>query len=228
MGLGGLTRALASVLGNSTFDDLKTPFSCTAVDVKTCKEVILCQGRLVESLLASAAVPGVFPAREIGDDLLIDGGVVDPVPVGLARRLAPTLPVVAVVLSPPPEAWSEHSTGFQIPTTTPIPGPIIEQLARMRLGQAFSLFVQSVDISGRVLTELRLQIDQPEVIIRPDVADYSILGPVDPSELVTLGKIAGDDAISEIRKAASWSGRFFRRFRSSPPPLSIHVERCMP
>lgn len=217
LGFAGLTKTLIDALGDSNFEDLHIPFACTAVDTRTCSEVILHKGLVIESILASSAVPGIFPPREMGDALLIDGGILDPVPVNLARSLAPGLPVVAVALNPPQEAWSDQPAGFQIHINTPIPSPIIDQLSRMRIGQAFSLFVQSVDISGRMLTELHLQVDQPDVVIRPDTSRYGILDQINPEEIIEIGRVACDQAIPEIRKASSWSGRFIRRLRHVKP-----------
>jgi NTE family protein len=226
MGLAGLTKILIEVLGDCTFDDLNIPFACTAVDTRTAKEVILHEGLVIESLLSSVAVPGVFPPRQMGDALLIDGGVLDPVPVGLARTLAPSLPIVAVVLNSPPEAWADQPKGFQWPNNTQIPNPIIEQLSKFRIGQALDIFLQSVDITDRMLAELRLQIDHPDVIIRPDVSKYGMLDRVNPADLVRIGKTAGDQSIAEINKVGSWSWQFLRRFRKVQS--SFHIERSMP
>ncbi len=116
MGMAGVIHALTPVLDECTFADLKIPFACTAVDIRTAQEVVLHQGQVLEAVLASSAVPGVFPPQLVADCQLVDGGVLDPVPVDLARWLAPDLPVVAVVLSPEPQTWASLP-GFQISTT---------------------------------------------------------------------------------------------------------------
>ena len=149
LGLSGMTQTLIGVLGDRRFEDLKIPFACTAVDIKTAQEVILSQGRVVDSLLATIAVPGVFPPKMVGEISLMDGGVMDPVPVALARWLTPSLPVVAVVLSPVPEGWKHMPSLAKsiLPATTPIPLPILEQFSRMRLAQAFDVFMRSFDVT---------------------------------------------------------------------------------
>ena len=79
------TRLLEEQIGDSTFADLKLPCVLTAVDLKSGKEVLLSQGRLVDAMLATIAMPGVFPARYIDGLELVDGGTLDPVPVVPAR-----------------------------------------------------------------------------------------------------------------------------------------------
>jgi NTE family protein len=217
MGMAGVIHTMTGVLDECTFADLKIPFACTAVDIKTAQEVILFRGQVLEAVLASSAVPGVFPPQHMDHHQLVDGGVLDPVPVNLARWLAPDLPVVAVVLSPEPETWASLP-GFQFPRPRSIPMSIVDHVSRLRLAQAFHIFVDSVDISARMLTELRLQVDRPEVVIRPDVSRFGFLDNVDPDVMVTLGEEAAKKCIPEIRRMLSWPQRLARRFRRSELP----------
>jgi len=220
LGLQGLTKALIENLGDRHFTDLLIPFACTAVDLHCDQEVILSQGIVVDAVQATIAVPGIFPPKQIGDSLLIDGGVLDPVPVALARWLAPTLPIVAVCLSPIPEGWS-HIPSFHVPASSPIPAPIIEQFAHFRIGQAFQIFIRSMEATSRMLAELRLQVDHPDVIIRPDVYQYGLLDNVNPEELIRAGEKAAEQSLPEIVKASSWSNQISRRFRRSSLPGKI-------
>jgi NTE family protein len=69
------------------FEDLTTPFAVTAVDLTTRAEVVLDRGLLWQAGLASVALPGIFPPVVVGEHILIDAGILDPVPVGLARKM---------------------------------------------------------------------------------------------------------------------------------------------
>ncbi len=214
LGYAGLAEALVEVLGESTFTDLKIPFACTAVDLRTCQEVYLNDGCVVDAVLATIAIPGVFPPKIRGAAELIDGAVLDPVPVRLARSIAPRLPVIAVVLNPPEEVWHDDPQFNSIPPMPlPIPAPIVEGFARMRIGQSLRIFLHSIDITARMLTELRLKADQPDVIIRPDVAQYGMLDMVDPKKLVEAGYQAAEHTIPKVRKALSWPERTLRILR---------------
>jgi NTE family protein len=218
LGLQGLNQILLDEIGNRTFEQLRIPFACTAVDLRSSQEVILAQGSLLEAVLATVAVPGIFPPRQIGEYLLVDGSVLDPVPVALARWLAPTLPIIAVCLHPAPEKWAHIPSQFSFPENAPIPRPLLEQFAKMRFGQAFQIFVNSIDTSARMLTELRLQQEHPDIIIRPDVVKYGMLDRVNLAELVQLGEEATLQALPEIRQALSWSNQLSRFFRRADLP----------
>jgi len=207
LGLAGVRTLLRYYLGDMTFDQLKIPFAVTAVNLETAKEVIIRSGRVADAVLATIAVPGVFPPAEWQGQVLIDGGVLDPVPVRLARQLAPGLPVVAVVLSPPLEHW-ENAPVPRLLNSLPF---LSTYLARLRIAQAFNIFVRSIDIAGARLTELRLQADQPDVIIRPAVPHVGLLDRVDIHEVALLGEAATLAALPELRRAASWRGWLGRR-----------------
>lgn len=220
MGLAGLAQIFLDLMGDRRFDELDIPFACTAVDIKTGQEVILSQGRVIDALLATVAVPGIFPPRLIGDAELIDGGIADPVPVALARWLAPKLPVVAVSLSPVPESWRHlsSSTRSLIPPHSPIPAPLLEQVSRLRIAQAFSVFTRSMDITQLMLGELRLQIEKPDAIIRPDVHEFGILEDVEPAILVERGEQAAEQALPAIKDSLGWQKNVRRRMRRVQPP----------
>jgi NTE family protein len=96
LGLQGIYATLRELIGDRDFSDLKIPFACTAVDLNTCNEIVIENGKVLDAIMATIAVPGVFPFKQIGELKLVDGGVLDPVPVNVARHLAPRLPVVAV------------------------------------------------------------------------------------------------------------------------------------
>jgi NTE family protein len=220
LGIQGLTQQLGDALGERTFEDLRIPFACTAVDVNTSQEFILTKGRVMDAVLATIAVPGVFPPKPIGNTLMVDGGVMDPVPVSVARWLAPNLPVVAVCLSPIPEGWTEMSA-FPIPPTSPIPTPLLETIAKIRIAQAFNTFIRAMDITSHTLSELKLEQDKPEVLIRPDLKNMGMLDEINPIELIYKGDIATLNAIPSIHQAFSWRNQVGRYFRKVEQPGSM-------
>jgi NTE family protein len=215
LGYAGLADTLIEVLGEMQFSELKIPFACTAVDIRTTQEIYLSQGRVLDAVLASIAIPGIFPSKISGEMELVDGGILDPVPVGLARCLNPRLPVVAVALNPDRKNWHTiPQLNFIPPASLPIPAPILEGFARMRIGQSLRLFLHSMDITARMLTEMRLEVDRPEVIVRPDVNAYGMLDVVDPKVLIAAGLRATEKAVPEIRKSLSWTNSIMRVLRS--------------
>lgn len=213
LGLGGATKWLDEVFGTTTFDDLKLPCAVTAVDLKSAREVILTEGLVSDAILATIALPGIFPPRRIQEWELVDGGTLDPVPVSVARSLAPGLPVVAVVLSAP---VGEPARTIEM-TLPYLPGAIARRISRLRPAQAFDIFLQAVDIGNRLMTELRLEVDDPEIIIRPAVTHIQLLDKVDTSEVARLGEQAVESLLPELRRVTAWPARLARSIGKRPP-----------
>ncbi|MCU1463218.1 MAG: Patatin [Acidimicrobiales bacterium] len=86
----GLRRLIDRAIPFEQFEDAPVPFQVVATSLRTGREQWFARGRIVEPILASAALPGVFPPVEIDGELFIDGGVVDNVPMTRAATLGAT------------------------------------------------------------------------------------------------------------------------------------------
>ena len=207
LGLAGATKWLNEIIGERTFGDLKIPCALTAADLNSGRAIILSDGPLVDAVLATIAIPGIFPARHIGDLELVDGGTLNPIPVAQARSFLPKLPVVAVVLTKtignPAQTWN-------IPLPNYIPRNLIERLSRMRYTRALDVFLRSLDMVTRAVTEYRLEVDKPDIIIRPQVTDIDILERVDVHEVVRMGEEAAEAILPELKKLFAWQNRLRR------------------
>ena len=93
-GPAGLRRLLHAHLGDRVIEDAPLPLHIVASDLATGDEVLLSAGPVVESVLASAAIPGVFPPVDVGGRLLVDGGVANNTPISSAARLGATRIIV--------------------------------------------------------------------------------------------------------------------------------------
>ncbi len=82
-----LAERLQGTLGKTRFEDLPVHFAAIATEIGTGHEIWLTRGRLAEALHASYALPGIFSPVKIGDRWLMDGALVNPVPVSAARAL---------------------------------------------------------------------------------------------------------------------------------------------
>jgi len=224
MGLGGMYDLLDRTLGASTFADLKIPFACTAVDSTSGREVILNSGSLVDALQATSAIPGIFPSKTIGSITLVDGGVLDPVPVALARWLNSSIPTVAVVLSPERENWAS-STHTEIPPYAPIPPFILQQINQLRWGKAMQVFMNSMDMMTQTIADLRLKIDRPDIIIRPALDQYSIFEMADANELAKRGEEIVKTSTDAIEKSYSIIAKINRFLTLSSCP-GIKISEC--
>ncbi len=208
LGLAGATKFMDEVFGKMTFDDLRLPCALTGVDLKSAREVILTEGPLKDAILATIALPGIFPPRRIQDWELIDGGTLNPVPVSLARMFAPKLPAVASVLTVP---IGDPARTLEM-TLPGVPAPLARRITRLRPAQAFDIFLNAVDIGNRQITELRLEVDHPDVILRPKVNHIRLLDKVDVSAVAKLGEQAVEAALPDLRRVTSWPARLARRF----------------
>ena len=82
-------------IGDVRIETLPMRFAAIATEIGTGHEIWLTRGRLADALRASYALPGIFPAVQVGDRWLMDGALVNPVPVSAARALGARV-VIAV------------------------------------------------------------------------------------------------------------------------------------
>jgi predicted acylesterase/phospholipase RssA len=99
----GIRSQLRKVAGNRQIQDLQIPLAIVAADVERHAEVVIRRGLLWQAVLASASIPGIYAAQKIGEYTLVDGGVVNPVPVSVAAQMGADV-VLAVRLITPRDA----------------------------------------------------------------------------------------------------------------------------
>ena len=93
-----LLEETRKLLGAKEFRELNLPFRAVATDLDLGAEVVLSSGNLLEAVRASISIPGVFSPVWVGKRLLVDGGLVNPVPVNVARAMGAQV-VIAVDVS---------------------------------------------------------------------------------------------------------------------------------
>lgn len=202
----GVHRVLEDFLGETDFRDLKIPFAVTAVDLEGMTEITIREGKVLDAVKATIAIPGVFPPVPRDQYLLVDGMVLNPVPVQVARSLKPGLPVVAVSLSPEPERWSATLPRDHMPAN-----PLLRPISRLWIAKAFDVYLRSMDMTLHMLGELRLQIEKPAVLIRPDVSHLGSLDRVDINEVTRLGDQAvkkNHPALKKLKRRSRWRSRY--------------------
>jgi NTE family protein len=90
------------------FESLKIKFIAVATDLNQGEPVYFQEGNLLPIILASAALPGLFPPYEMGDRIYVDGGVTDPLPVQFAHSLGDVV-VIASDISPPLDGFDVNN-----------------------------------------------------------------------------------------------------------------------
>lgn len=208
LGLSGVRKLLDAILGEKTFDDLKIPCAVTAVDTKTGSEVVISEGYLRDGVLSTIALPGIFPPHHLNDWDLMDGGVLNPVPVTVARMLSPNLPIVAVVLNDPLDIPVRT---YSIPVPALWPKQITDRIYRLHVAQAFDIFMRAVDLSSRAVAHYRLESDAPDIIVRPQVHHIELLDKVVVRDVAILGEAAVETILPELKKMSSWTSRMNKK-----------------
>jgi NTE family protein len=185
-----LSKYMAVWLGvKQTFAELRLPLAVVAVDVLSGCEVILKDGRVLDAIRASIAMPGVFAPQKLGPYTLVDGGMLNNVPVDAARDLGAEV-VIAVDVMP---HFSENRPG-QPPVVLPLKPP--------KAPRAYQYFGHIEMIMVSAMTEHRLRETKPEVVIRPQLpTDMDVLIGFDrPVEAIAAGELATEAALAQIRE----------------------------
>jgi NTE family protein len=78
---------LERLFGQCRIEDLELPFAPMAINLRTLQAEVIRSGPLVPAIMASIAIPLIFPPRRLGDDYYIDGGLLDPLPTAVAREM---------------------------------------------------------------------------------------------------------------------------------------------
>ena len=115
-----LRQRLEDELGEVTFEELPVPFQVCAASIERAAEHWFTTGRVVDAVVASAAVPGLLPPAKVGDEHFLDGGIVNSIPLGRAVELGATRVFVLQVgridrpLKPPKRPWQVARVSFEI------------------------------------------------------------------------------------------------------------------
>ena len=212
-----LAESLTSELGELRIEDLPVKFTAIATEIGTGHEIWLTRGLLAEAMSASYALPGVFPPVSIGGRWLMDGAVVNPVPVSAARAAGARL-VIAVNLNvfrgtiiqnngnEEPEMGVEREDDIAEPSRG-LRG-VAERMLRRKFagthgkpGMA-TVMVEAFNVMQDRITRARLAGDPPDVTIAPRLGDIGFFDFHRAGEAIDIGAQATEKSIDAIREAA--------------------------
>jgi NTE family protein len=205
-----LTDRLVEGIGDLTIDKLPLRYAAIATEIGTGHEIWITRGRLSDALRASYALPGIFPPVRLGERWLVDGALVNPVPVSVARALGARL-VIAVNVN-----TDLFGRGTAVPDLGGGPEPPIEEEVASR--GLFGLFgadksakrrilgtvnrpglatvmVEAFNIMQDRITRARLAGDPPDVMINPRVGPIGLFDFHRAHEVIALGAEAAERAL---------------------------------
>lgn len=212
-----LTNILEQHFGGITIEDLGQPFIAIAADLLTGHEVWLRKGSFVNAVRASFALPGVFPPVEHNHRFLIDGALVNPVPVSVCQALGARMTIAvdlhADMIGKAAKPGQNYQTivGFDpfdkddVPEETQktISSTITRRLFRREENSPslFGVMVSSLGIMQDRLTRSRLAGDPPDVHIKPQIGHIGLLEFEKADDLIRLGAEATERSMPEIQAA---------------------------
>ncbi|WP_234679055.1 patatin-like phospholipase family protein [Bradyrhizobium monzae] len=213
-----LAIRLEEAVGQTLIEDLPIKFASVATEVRTGHEIWLTHGRVVEAMRASYALPGIFSPVMIGDRWLVDGALVNPVPVSAARALGAEI-VIAVNLST--DVFT-HSTTIYQHGARPAPAAqaIAETPAKRRFPRFFSpektvkreffgsagrpgissVMIDAFNIMQDRITRARLAGDPPDLLITPRVGQFGWFDFHRAEDLIAHGTRAAERALESIQE----------------------------
>jgi NTE family protein len=178
-------------LGKLSFADLHLPLALVAVDLNARRETVLSEGSLSLAIRATTAVPGLFTPVEHAGQRLVDGGLLNNLPIDAAKLLGAEVVIAVDVEADPARNQDERLHEY---------GMLPNGLAR-----TLAVVDEASQLMMRAIKENKLQQDPPHVLIRPRLpkginlfAGYSRI-----KDLTQAGERAAEDALPIIRKCLS-------------------------
>lgn len=215
-----LAAQLEASIGQTVIEDLPIKFASVATEVRTGHEIWLTHGRLVDAMRASYALPGIFAPVLVGDRWLVDGALVNPVPVSAARALGAEIVIAANLSS---DVFGHSTTIFSHGAARDAPEPVMElpPPPRRGLGRFFSpertvkreffgsggrpgissVMVDAFNIMQDRITRARLAGDPPDLLIAPRVGAIGWFDFHRADEMIAHGARAAERAIESIQEA---------------------------
>lgn len=211
-----LAAILEEHFGDMNSEDLPYPFISIATDLTTGHEVWLRRGRLVDTMRASFALPGVFPPVSFNRRRLVDGALVNPVPVSaclaLGARMTIAIDLNGDMIGKSTRPGEDYQTivGFDLlgenagdPADTLGRSSLAKRIFRRETNNPslFGVMVSALNIIQDRLTRSRLAGDPPDIHVKPHVGHIGVLEFERAEELIMRGEEAIEQSLPSIRAA---------------------------
>ncbi|MHB1004150.1 MAG: patatin-like phospholipase family protein [Chloroflexota bacterium] len=194
---------IAAAVGVGRLEDLALPCAVVAADAVTGERVVIDTGSVARAVQATIAIPGVLSPICEGKRILIDGGVVEPVPVKTARALGATV-VIAVNVSADPHRPLRDALGAGV-----VPPRLVNSLRVLHaLGpqRMIDILVKAYEIQGAQLASAQLELDPPAIVIRPNLEGMTADRFEAAGNIIAAGEAAARAALPEIMRVMGVRG----------------------
>jgi len=193
---------LKGVMGDVQFSNLKIPLSIMCADLVTGKEVILREGSVVKAVRASISMPVIFTPVKYNKTFLVDGGLVDPIPVGPVSKMGADI-IIAVDVTRDIEKSFMMKKNLKLDKTRSF-------FSRWKKSKPskdedwtpgmLQVLLHTIKIVEAKIAELQLSQEKVDVLIKPPVDHIFFLEFRKGKELVELGEKAATEALPLIRE----------------------------
>ena len=211
---------LKKFLGNKTFSSCRIPFCCVAVDLVKREKVVLSEGKLIDAVRASISIPGFFSAVHLGNKILVDGGIVEPLPTEAIKTMNINFVIASSItferdrdkyikfLSEDNhyqrnnkedlsyefenDSKNQRSKIFKIRKTAGLKRKHLERLSVNKV----------LDTSFNIMHEelIKNYIKCADIIIEPEVGDFGFFDFIHGSQIIQRGIEAAREKIPEIKR----------------------------
>ena len=190
------------------FDAFPVPYRAIAANILNGDTVVFDQGSLAEAMRSSMSIPVVFMPYEHNGQLLVDGGIVDNLPVNIAKEMGADIVIAVVSRGKAPDSIDDLNTSVEIASQT---------------GNLF------------IMQNMRPNLEAADLVITPNLEEFTTASFARAKEIIARGEEAGDVAMPQLRELATKIGEQralvspseqANRKAFAPPPMfsSLRVE----
>lgn len=199
----------------SGFDSLQKPFRCVAADLKSGEEVVFSEGPLLHAIRASISIPGIFTPVKDGDRYLVDGGLVNPVPVDQLKAMGATrllavdvnkgtlrhLPKKKESEKPHPlDGWMKKLESKLREQDSRHLDKLMEWFEPDTAPNLIDVLGDTLHIIENQIGQVRMKLDPPDFCLCPEVGNVEVLDFHHADEIIEAGRASVRKEADTLRK----------------------------
>jgi len=158
------------------FDSYPVPYRAVAANILTGDKVVFTQGSIAEAMRSSMSIPVLFMPYDYQGQLLVDGGIVDNLPVDVAKQMGADIVIAVVSRGKAPDTIDELNSSVEIGSQT---------------GNIF------------LMQNMKPNIEAADLVITPDLKNFSTASYAKAKEIIAQGEAAGDAAMPQLKALAA-------------------------
>lgn len=201
---------LDGILGNTRIEDLDRQFFCPATDIRSGREVMFDRGSLQQAVRASISVPVLFKPVRLRNSYLVDGGLLNPVPVDVLKKQGSDFTIAVNVITPRPlrprrQKKANVKEKLLLARLNDFLSRKLDSGRPDREPNVIETFLATMEFMQQKLIAARLGNDVPDITIHVETSDFKFFEFYRPSAIIRRGEAAARREIGTV--LASWRRR---------------------